>query len=340
MALIAAALLIVVGPQFSLRNRLGNQVAQSRIGNASADEIESAVTGFAVISGQADAIWATGESLASDSLVPTGELHLRSGVVQLELFSGVLLVVEGDATFSVISPIEVAVMGGKVRARVPEPAQGFVIRTDEGEVVDLGTEFAANVSDEGSEVHVLDGEIEWHPRGEAAQRMEQGDAVKRSKDGRSVAVSESDFVGSNELQSRLEANQSAGLKRWKESSEQLRNDPRLVAYYQVTHDHLSSRRLPNLAGEQREAPASEGAIVAAASAQGRWGQPSEEAIPQEYLVETVRIGKASLCNWGLPERNQPRFAVRNLNGSLDEFALFDAALSTEEIRKLYVDGRP
>lgn len=60
-------------------------------------------------------------------------------MVQLELFSGVSLVVEGDATFTVISPMEVAVARGKVRARVPEPAHGFRIRTDEGEVEDLGT---------------------------------------------------------------------------------------------------------------------------------------------------------------------------------------------------------
>ena len=69
-------------------------------------------------------------------------------------------------------------------------------------------------------------------------------------------------------------------------------------------------------------------------------QLSVESIPEEYLVQTVRIGNASLCNWGLPERDEPRFAVRNLNGSMDEFALFKAALSAQEIRKLYDDGKP
>ena len=67
---------------------------------------------------------------------------------------------------------------------------------------------------------------------------------------------------------------------------------------------------------------------------------SEEAIPEEYLVTNIRIGDASLCNWGLPERDQPRFAIRNLNGSLDEFLLFSAALSTDEIRRLYANGQP
>ena len=69
-------------------------------------------------------------------------------------------------------------------------------------------------------------------------------------------------------------------------------------------------------------------------------QISEETIPVEYLVEQVKIGNASLCNWSLPERDEPRFAVRNLNGSLDEFAMFSAALSPEEILEMYEHGKP
>ena len=39
--------------------------------------------------------------------------------------------------------------------------------------------------------------------------------------------------------------------------------------------------------------------------------------------QTVRIGNASIGNWGMPAyRNEPEFAVRNLNGSVDEFTLF------------------
>ena len=67
---------------------------------------------------------------------------------------------------------------------------------------------------------------------------------------------------------------------------------------------------------------------------------SQEAIPEKYLVTNIRIGDASLCNWGLPERNQPRFAIRNLNGSMDEFLLFSAPLSANEISNLYEVSRP
>jgi hypothetical protein len=48
----------------------------------------------------------------------------------------------------------------RIRAFVPEPAQGFVIETPDYQAVDLGTEFAMSVGSDGrSEVHVVDGEV-------------------------------------------------------------------------------------------------------------------------------------------------------------------------------------
>jgi hypothetical protein len=68
---------------------------------------------------------------------------------------------------------------------------------------------------------------------------------------------------------------------------------------------------------------------------------SEETIPEEYLVENVTIGAASLGNWSEPVyRTDPHFAVRNLNGSMDEFAMFAAALTAEEIAGIYDHGKP
>ena len=39
-------------------------------------------------------------------------------------------------------------------------------------------------------------------------------------------------------------------------------------------------------------------------------------------------------------RTDPTFVVRNLNGSVDEFALFSGALSSSEISGLYQAGNP
>lgn len=71
------------------------------------------------------------------------------------------------------------------------------------------------------------------------------------------------------------------------------------------------------------------------------GEPlHSELIPDALLVETTRIGAVSIGNWSLPTRPDATFAIRNLNGRMDEFAMFAAALSADEIREIYEDGKP
>ncbi len=66
---------------------------------------------------------------------------------------------------------------------------------------------------------------------------------------------------------------------------------------------------------------------------------SHHQVPAEQVVPT-RIGTASIGNWSLPTLPDASFAIRNLNGSIDEFALFAAALSDEDIARMYALGRP
>ena len=71
------------------------------------------------------------------------------------------------------------------------------------------------------------------------------------------------------------------------------------------------------------------------------GEPiSSEPITDQFHVQTLRIGTAEIGNWGQPLRNSPWFAVRNLNGAIDELAIFNAALGREEIQRLYEQGKP
>lgn len=59
-----------------------------------------------------------------------------------------------------------------------------------------------------------------------------------------------------------------------------------------------------------------------------------------FSIDTLRIGPAEIGNWGQPFRKTPSFAVRNLNGSIDEMAVFGKALPADEVKKLYEQGRP
>ena len=67
---------------------------------------------------------------------------------------------------------------------------------------------------------------------------------------------------------------------------------------------------------------------------------SRESVPEEQLVAETRIGTASLGNWSMPTRPDTSFSIRNLNGSLDEFCLFAAALTEEEVVEMFENGKP
>ena len=69
-------------------------------------------------------------------------------------------------------------------------------------------------------------------------------------------------------------------------------------------------------------------------------QLSSEAISDDFHITKLRIGPAEIGNWGQPFRTTPWFAVRNLNGAVDELAIYNAVLSSQEILKLYEQGKP
>ena len=71
------------------------------------------------------------------------------------------------------------------------------------------------------------------------------------------------------------------------------------------------------------------------------GKPlSIHPMQKNFEVTKTRFGNGEIGNWGLPNRPDESYAIRNLNGAIDEFAIFSEALSDEEIRKLYEVGNP
>jgi hypothetical protein len=53
----------------------------------------------------------------------------------------------------------------------------------------------------------------------------------------------------------------------------------------------------------------------------------------------IVYGACELGNWGLPTQGH-QFPIRNLNGCLDEFAIYDTALGLREIRAAFEIGKP
>ncbi|MDF1824837.1 MAG: hypothetical protein P1U68_09355 [Verrucomicrobiales bacterium] len=72
------------------------------------------------------------------------------------------------------------------------------------------------------------------------------------------------------------------------------------------------------------------------------GDPvSIDQIPEKLHPEKVTIGAASIGNWSEPRyRKDAEFAVRNLNGSIDELGMWGRALSAQEVRKISEKGKP
>jgi hypothetical protein len=53
----------------------------------------------------------------------------------------------------------------------------------------------------------------------------------------------------------------------------------------------------------------------------------------------LHIGDAELGNWNIATHRN-NCPIRFLNGCMDEFMMFSRALDTEEIARLYEQGRP
>ena len=64
----------------------------------------------------------------------------------------------------------------------------------------------------------------------------------------------------------------------------------------------------------------------------------QETIQDEFVIDDLHIGNAEIGNWGQPFRKTPDFAVRNLDGIIDEMIILNAALSPDEIRDIYIAG--
>lgn len=81
-------------------------------------------------------------------------LRLLGGRAVLAFISGVMLTFEGPIDLDLVAGDRIFCRRGRLRARVPTGAEGFVVAMPGSAVVDLGTEFAMNVDPDGR-AHVM-----------------------------------------------------------------------------------------------------------------------------------------------------------------------------------------
>ena len=88
------------------------------------------------------------------------KLLLRKGLVELTFSDGATVLLEGPATFDINTGARGFLRAGKLVAKVPKGAEGFVIATPSATIIDLGTEFALAVAPTGAtEAFVFQGKV-------------------------------------------------------------------------------------------------------------------------------------------------------------------------------------
>jgi hypothetical protein len=127
----------------------------------------------AVLTSAKQPVWAAGQSgnAVGSRLPPGHKLELVSGVAEVTFHEGAKVVLQGPATFTIQGAAKGNFALGKLVASIPQRAKGFTVSTKHCRIVDLGTEFAAEVKPSGEvEVHVISGEVEVQRLDEPASR--------------------------------------------------------------------------------------------------------------------------------------------------------------------------
>lgn len=430
---------------------------------------ETTLAGHGILRQALDIVWPAGlPSYREGGLLGPGSFKFESGIAVLDFFSGATMVVKGPAHLDIESDWAVAVHEGKLEATVPPAAQGFVIKAAGTEIIDLGTQFALDISADKAQVAVLDGEVMLRGNRFADDRLLTGDQVALG-----LLPVERNFVTSvprlADVVSRKETISQKRFHQYRRFIDKLAADPRLIAFYPPRRD-IPNRLLPNVAGAALAGNAqligpveivsgrfpaesvglgfrrpgsrarmkldgtfsaysflcwakidslphrynalfladgyengephwqirSDGRLMFSVmvdedrelvyptgpkkqpihdagfhhvyftkpiwnnSLAGCWlhlaavydpgsrqvaqyingEEVAREAITSEFLIRDLRIGAAEIGNWGQPFRTSPDFAVRNLDGVIDEMLIFDKPLSQNEILNLFRQGKP
>ncbi|MFH5802636.1 FecR domain-containing protein [Alienimonas sp. DA493] len=100
-----------------------------------------------------------------------GTIRSGGGTAVVRFDGGASVALTGASRLTIESAGTAVLESGAAVVRTPEEAAGFMLRTPASDLIDLGTEFAVSVGATGeTEVHVTEGEVEWHrPEGDGGR---------------------------------------------------------------------------------------------------------------------------------------------------------------------------
>ncbi len=282
-AAVAAALILALW----LPQREGNRPAEVTTSPAE-EPLDFTV---AVLVQAPGAQWEGNEQPRLGAPLPPGVLRLKSGLAQLEFYSGATVILEGPAELELISRMEAFCARGKLRVTVPTHAHGFAIGTPKLDLVDLGTEFGVHVGERDvTEVHVFTGKVELYDAGSnraalSRKELTTGQAWHVSETAMALASDPAAFHTARDLAAHTQAHGERRHEQWLLHGLELRKDPSLVAYYPFQSNDPWSRDLSGAAGGGPDSL--DGAIVGCTWNEGRW--PMKQALEFKQVSDRVRI---------------------------------------------------
>jgi len=177
LALAVAITLIVTATVWNMRKRLPRD-----IGHPSSSLVAAEVLA-------ADGVRWVGEGapFSTGALLEVDRVQIAQGKLTLRLESGVVLELLGPADCTLETPLRLRLTKGRLNADVGQQGRGFTVVTAAGEVVDLGTRFAVDVSGEGeTKTAVFSGRVRIDSVNSAGHREKswhlcEGEAVRFRK---------------------------------------------------------------------------------------------------------------------------------------------------------------
>ena len=232
-------------------------------------------TEIAVLSKSCEAVWADAGSVRTQGQsLNSGFIRLSEGAVQIDFARGARVVLEGPSDFELLSDNEGKLHSGRLRAYVPEPAHGFLVRTRDFNVVDLGTEFGCEVPRKGaSELHVFEGKVSFElpSRPESGRHIAQNEALSvtggKAED---IQAQPARFLDEPQLAAREKKSTVARREEWRKLHQTLSRDPSALVYLDFEKSNPWSRSVSNLA--HRNLADGTASVVGCEWVPGRWPQ--------------------------------------------------------------------
>ncbi|MCM8529275.1 MAG: FecR family protein, partial [Lentisphaeraceae bacterium] len=276
---LAAAIVILLCLNLSYLLKNSQQI------QADASTLEPLQRGIAIVTKSIDVEDAS-VNLSEGSTIEQGKVEFGKGFIQLEMFSGVTLIVEGPAKIDLKDTMNLTCSLGKIRAKVPEQAHGFQISTKDAKVVDLGTEFGVNISDSGqSKLYVYEGEVELHQAKNPMKNLVTNQGISWSENESSEIPVDDSIISFQNIETAHASSSGKKLAQWKEYAESIRSREELVLFYTFENENKWSRTLLNESTKTKNTM--NGAIVGCEWTQGRW--PGKGALEFKNISDRVRV---------------------------------------------------